>query len=85
MKIVESHEYRFPSHLLAPLINGDPIDEDEDKECFEEFVNKLERYKKEYNATDYVIDYGSDNYFSHTNCLFEVGCDVVDIKVYFIS
>lgn len=84
MKIVESHEYRFPSHLLAPLINGDPIDEDEDKEYFEEFVNKLEKYKKEYNATDYVVSCESDSYFSHTNSLYAVGCNVTDIKVLFL-
>lgn len=84
MKIVEIHEYVFPSHLLPALINESVIDE-EDKEYFEEFVNKLERYKKKYNATDYIIEYGKDSYFAKNNCLFDVGCNVTDIKVLFLS
>lgn len=84
MKIVEIHEYVFPSHLLPALINESVIDE-EDKEYFEEFVNKLERYKKKYNATDYIIEYGKDSYFAKSNCLFDVGCNVTDIKVLFLS
>jgi hypothetical protein len=84
MKIVEIHEYVFPSHLLAPLVNGDPVDE-EDRESFDAFLDKLERYKKEYNATDYIIEYGKDSYFAKNNCLFDVGCNVTDIKVLFVS
>ena len=33
MKVIEVHEYRFPSHLLAPLINGDPVDEIDRRLC----------------------------------------------------
>ena len=84
MKIVEIHEYVFPSHLLAPLVNGDPVDEI-DRESFDTFLDKLERYKKKYNATDYIIEYGKDSCFSKSNCLFDVGCNVTDIKVYFVS
>jgi hypothetical protein len=83
MKLIEVHEYKFPSHLLAPLINGDPIDE-EDRESFDAFLDKLERYKKEYNATDYVVSCESDSYFSHTNSLYAVGCNVTDIKILFL-
>ena len=82
MKIVEIHDYIFPSHLLAPLVNGDPVDE-EDRESFEAFLDKLERYKNEYGASHYTIDYESDSYFSHTNCLFNLGCDITDIKIHF--
>lgn len=86
MKVVEIHDYVFPSHLLPTLINNDheSVDED-DKKYFEEFVNKLERYKKKYNATDYIIEYGKDSYFAKNNCLFDVGCNVTDIKVLFLS
>jgi len=83
MKLVETHEYKFPSHLLAPLINGDPVDEI-DRESFDAFLDKLERYKKEYDATDYVVSCESDSYFSHTNSLYAVGCNVTDIRVHFI-
>jgi hypothetical protein len=84
MKLIETHEYKFPSHLLAPLVNGDPVDE-EDRESFEEFVNKLERYKKEYNATDYTINCNSDSYFSWSNCLNGLGCEVTDIQVHYLN
>jgi hypothetical protein len=83
MKLIEVHEYKFPSHLLAPLINGDPIDE-EDRESFDAFLDKLERYKKEYNATDYVVSCESDSYFSWNNCLSGLGCNVTDIKILFL-
>ena len=84
MKIVEVHEYKFPSHLLAPLVNGDPVDEI-DRESFDAFLDKLERYKKEYDAKYYIIEYGKDSYFAKNNCLFDVGCNVTDIKVLFLS
>lgn len=83
MKLVETHEYKFPTHLLAPLVNGDPVDE-EDRESFEAFLDKLERHKKEYDATDYVVSCESDSYFAKSNCLFDVGCNVTDIRVHFI-
>jgi len=86
MKLVETHEYKFPSYLLPALINNDheSVIDEEDKEYFEEFVNKLERYKKEYNATDYNIEYGTDSYFAKNNCLSDVGCNVTDIKILFL-
>ena len=83
MTIVEVHEYRFPSHLLAPLINGDPVDEI-DRDHFNAFLSKLEKHKNEYGATSYIIDYEDTSYFSHTNSLYAVGCDVTDIRVHFI-
>jgi hypothetical protein len=94
MKIVEIHEYVFPSHLLPALINNDHGSvTDEDRESFDAFLVKLERYKKMYNATDYMIEYSvkdkwgykADSYFSWTNCLNNVGCSVTDIKVLFLS
>ena len=84
MRVVEVHEYKFPSHLLAPLVNGDPIIDEEDRKCFEEFIDKLERFRMEYGASHYTIDYESDSYFSHTNSLYAVGCNVTDIKVLFL-
>lgn len=84
MRVVEVHEYKFPSHLLSPLVNGDSVDEI-DRESFDAFLDKLERYKKKYNATDYIIEYGEDSYFAKSNCLFDVGCNVTDIKVLFLS
>lgn len=84
MKLVETHEYKFPSHLLAPLVNGDPIIDEEDRKCFEEFIDKLERFRMEYGASHYMIDCSDIDYFSHTNCLSDVGCNVTDIRVHFI-
>ena len=51
MIIIETHEYKFPSHLLAPLVNGDPIIDEEDRKYFEEFIDKLERFRMEYDAS----------------------------------
>lgn len=84
MKVIETHEYRFPNHLLPALVNNDPVIDEEDRDQFEAFLGKLERYKIAYNATDYVVDYESDSYFSWTNCLNGLGCDVVDIKILYI-
>ncbi len=84
MKIIESHEYKFPSHLLPALVNNEPVDEI-DREGFDAFLDKLERYKKEYNATDYMIEYGTDSYYAKNNSLNSLSCNVTDIKVYFIS
>jgi hypothetical protein len=84
MKIVESHDYIFPSHLLAPLINGDPIIDEEDRICFDAFLSKLEKYRIEYKASHYEVEYESDSYFAKSNCLFDVGCNVTDIKVLFL-
>lgn len=83
MIIIETHEYRFPSHLLPALINGDPIIDETDQNCFDAFINGLERLKIKYHAISYTIDYELDSYFSHTNCLFNLGCDVTDIKIHF--
>ncbi len=83
MKLVEIHKYKFPSHLLAPLINGDPVDEI-DRDHFNAFLDELEKYKKEYNATDCIIEYGKDSYFAKSNCLSDVGCEVTEIRVHFI-
>ena len=83
MTLIETHEYRFPSHLLPALINNDPVI-DEDRESFYAFLDKLERHKKEYDATDYVVSCESDSYFSHKNCLSDIGCNVTDIKILFL-
>jgi len=83
MRVVEVHEYRFPSYLLPALINNEPVDEI-DRDHFNAFLDELEKYKKEYDATDYVVSCESDSYFSHTNCLSDVGCNVTDIRVHFI-
>lgn len=85
MKIIDSHKYMFPSHLLPALINNEQVIDSEDREGFDAFLDKLERYKKEYNATDYVVSCESDSYFSWTNCLNGLGCSVTDIKVLFLS
>ena len=85
MTLIETHEYQFPSHLLPALINNDPAIDEEDKSCFNEFIKNLEQYRIEYGATSYIIDYEDISYYSHTNCLFKVGCDVTDIRVYFVS
>lgn len=85
MKLIETHNYRFPSWLLPALINGDPIIDKTDREGFEAFINKLEQYKIDYNASHYTIDYESDSYFSYTNCLDLESCNVTDIKVYFFK
>lgn len=84
MRVVEVHEYRFPSSLLPALINNEPVDEAEDKYYLEKFISKLEKYKKEYGAVDYIIDYEDTSYFSWTNCLNGLGCEVVDIKILFL-
>lgn len=84
MRVVEVHEYKFPSHLLAPLVNGDPVDE-EDRESFEAFLDKLEKYRIEYGAVDYIIDYEDTSYFSWANCLNGLGCEIVDIKILFLK
>jgi hypothetical protein len=84
MKLVETHKYRFPSYLLPALINNEPVDEAEDKYYLEKFLSKLEKHKKEYGASHYTIDYESDSYFSHTNSLYAVGCNVTDIKILFL-
>jgi hypothetical protein len=84
MKVIETHEYCFPNHLLPALVNNDPVIDEEDREGFDAFLDKLERYKKEYNATDYTIEYGKDSYFSHNNCLNSLSCSVTDIKVLFL-
>ena len=83
MKIIEVHEYQFPSHLLAPLVNGDPVDE-EDRESFDAFLDKLERYRIEYEASHYEVEYESDSYFSQNNCLNSLSCNVTDIKILFL-
>jgi len=85
MKLIKTHNYRFPNWLLPALINGDPIIDKTDREGFEAFINKLEQYKIDYNASHYIIDYEPYSYFSHTNCLDLESCDVTDIKVYFFK
>jgi hypothetical protein len=84
VKVIEVHEYKFPTHLLPALVNNEPVDED-DRVCFNEFIDRLEQFKKFYRATDYAIEYETVSYFSWTNCLGNsFGCDVVDIRVHFI-
>ena len=87
MRVVEVHDYKFPSHLLPALINNEPVDEAEDKYYLEKFISKLEKYKKEYNASHYMIDCNSDSYFSWTNCLYGngLGCEVTDIQVHYLN
>jgi predicted GTPase len=84
MRVVEVHEYRFPSSLLPALVNNEPVINEEDQSYFNTFIDKLEQFKKEYKATDYVVDYSDTRYFSHTNSLYAVGCNVTDIKVLFL-
>ena len=72
MRVIETHEYRIPSVLLPALINNEPVRDEIDRKCIERFVNTLERYKKEYNATDYVVEYS------------DIGCNVTDIKILFL-
>lgn len=85
MKIIETHEYRFPSYLLPALINNEPVIDETDRNYFNRFINELEEYKVEYCATSYIIDYESDSYFSKSNCLNNLGCDVTDITVHFLK
>ena len=93
MKIIEKHEYKFPSHLLPTLINNDPIIDDRpvlsngetEQSCFNDFIDRLDQLLKKYGASHYTIDCDSDSYFSHTNCLYDLGCDVTDITVYFVK
>jgi hypothetical protein len=85
MKIIDSHKYMFPSHLLPALINNEQVIDSEDRDCFEAFIESLEQYRIEYGATSYIVDYEDISYFSRSNCLSDVSCDVVDIKVYFVS
>lgn len=85
MKLIEKHEYRFPTHLLPALINNDPIEDETDRVCFNDFIDRLDEWLKKYGASHYTIDYKSDSYFSHTNCLFDLDCDVTDITVYFLK
>jgi len=86
MTLIETHEYRFPSHLLPALINNDLVIDSEDRDHFEAFIKELEQLKKKYNAEYYMVDCNSDSYYAKKNCLYgNLGCDVTDIKVYFIS
>ena len=85
MKVVESHDYKFPSHLLPALINNEPVIDSEDREGFDAFLDKLERYKKEYNATDYVVDYEPNSYYANSNCLYDLGCNVTEIQVHYLT
>ena len=92
MKIVEIHEYVFPSHLLPTLINNDPIIDDRpvssngetEQSCFNDFIDRLDQLLKKYGASHYTIDYEPYSYFSHTNCLDLESCNVTDITVYFL-
>jgi hypothetical protein len=84
MKLVETHKYRFPSYLLPALINNDHESIGEDKNYLNTFLDRLEKYRIEYGASHYEVDYGSDSYFAKSNCLFDVGCNVTDIKVLFL-
>ncbi len=85
MTLIETHEYRFPSHLLPALINNDPVIDEEDKSCFNEFIKSLEQYRIEYGATSYIIDYENISYFSHKNCLSDIGCNVTEIQVHYLT
>jgi hypothetical protein len=84
MKVVEVYEYKFPTHLLPALVNNEPVIDEEDRIYFDAFLSKLEKYRIEYGATSYIIDYEDTSYFSHTNSLYAVGCDVTDIKILFL-
>ena len=93
MKLIETHEYKFPTWLMPALINGDPIIDDgpiclndeTEQGCLDDFIDRLDQFLKKYGASHYTIDYESDSYFSKTNCLFNLGCNVTDIKVHFFK
>ena len=85
MRVVEVHEYRFPSSLLPALVNNEPVINEEDQSYFNTFIDKLEQFKKEYKATDYVVSCESDSYFSWNNCLNGLGCEVTDIQVHYLN
>lgn len=97
MKLIETHEYRFPSWLLPALINGDPIIDNRpiclngetEQDCLDYFIDRLDQLSKTYGASHYTIDYEPYSYFSKFNCLFGLagtdGCYVTDIKVHFFK
>ena len=98
MKTVEQYEYQLPVHLLPALINFDysgfedtPVlpNGETDLDCITDFLKRLEKLRIAHKADYYTVvapeDIDNVKYFSRTNCLYNLGDDVVLITVNFLA